>query len=727
MKRFLLASTLLLGGIILSPAPPTLGGPTLSGTTSGGTGSGGGFAISNAVALTITKDTRFTNSTPYYADVSKTAIMNTIANATSTASVTFQVDPDADGDYDYNGKIAQLNGNATFADTLTVELGGIVPPGGAFRYLSTLVTSGTTADYTGSGQIVYYATNSSSGGSGDVTQAGLAAGAYSVAGNGGGMTNVTADGLSYVFYPENFGAVSTEHYDDSAAIQRCWDAAKTNVQFIVDGQNKVYWLNTNGVSLTATNLAHKGVLRNFRFMTTNHALPFMISNSANMTEIVDNYFGSPNHTNSSGTALKSRHLTDLWGAQDYTEMVWIHRNYFTNFAVMIDVMNQDNLLLEANRGWGFRSNGVRMVDCDQVKFDDNYFGFSGLPPHLRFPTNELARPDFFYGVGNTNWLYTSVAYYIEGGISTEMHRCATYGVGTPLIMDGTISATFINNDFEGAFNTNRGYMVITNGVSATIINPQFIANGGSEGPHIELNNANIRNCVIVNPPVWISQYPNIDPYGGLRSYPTIIGGPNAGILVLHSSYNPLTGGTTNSTSSGNVASLQSLNAWASEQRFNYKVAFQSALDLSFITGTDDGTSGDPGVGGNKTFYWAGLKADNNYFAMMFQQDFAGSSLRRVSWGWDGGVGRPAPTEWNWYAGPYGSAGTRQWQIDDGAFWNPDSPKNIGKSVSPVGNIYATNFTGRFNFPTNAATVTPNRTLIITNSNGETFKILAEKL
>lgn len=148
-------------------SPKTLAG--WSGASNPSLGGGGGVEISNSFNLTLTKDVRFTNSSSSFAFISKSAALGAIASAASTATVTFQVDTNLDGTYDFNGKPVILNGNGTFAASGTYEIGGVAPPGAAWRYLSTVINSGTVSDVSGSGQIVYFSTNAA--GSGGVSAA----------------------------------------------------------------------------------------------------------------------------------------------------------------------------------------------------------------------------------------------------------------------------------------------------------------------------------------------------------------------------------------------------------------------------------------------------------------------------------------------------------------------------------------------------------------------------
>lgn len=187
LKKALIVSLICLGGLFSSSAAPTLGGPTLSANTSGTNGSsggglntnavialieeysGGGGVVSNVTGLTLSLETRYTNDTAYYAYVSASAALTTTASASDTAAIAIKIDTDANGTYEYTAHQAAQQGRAATALSYTSELGAIISPGAVFIYDGTVAAGGGVDIPLGSGQIVYFSTNGTSGGGGGVS------------------------------------------------------------------------------------------------------------------------------------------------------------------------------------------------------------------------------------------------------------------------------------------------------------------------------------------------------------------------------------------------------------------------------------------------------------------------------------------------------------------------------------------------------------------------------
>lgn len=133
---------------------------------------------SNAYNLTFVIDRRYTNDTPHYAQISSSM---TFTQASSDfASLLFAVDTNIDGTSDFRRtNYFHVNTGTTWAKSTITE---IVPPGAAYGFTNISTGASTVALDVGSGAVMYFFTNYASGGtgSGDVTQAGLAAGSYNL-------------------------------------------------------------------------------------------------------------------------------------------------------------------------------------------------------------------------------------------------------------------------------------------------------------------------------------------------------------------------------------------------------------------------------------------------------------------------------------------------------------------------------------------------------------------
>lgn len=170
--RLIIAIAIFLIGICKSPAPiypnyfTTNANPTVAGA-----------AVSNVFNLDFVLGTRYTNDTAYYAEVGVGVQYNIIA--ANSCSSTFSIDTNVTSNtYDFS-RIHVFSGVAiagTFRDT-TVET---VPPYSAFKIANSSAGSSSVSIVASEGSITYFATNAASGGGGDVTQAGLAAGSYPI-------------------------------------------------------------------------------------------------------------------------------------------------------------------------------------------------------------------------------------------------------------------------------------------------------------------------------------------------------------------------------------------------------------------------------------------------------------------------------------------------------------------------------------------------------------------
>ena len=146
---------------------------------------------------------------------------------------------------------------------------------------------------------------------------------------------------SGLYHPEDFGAISGDGLDDSAAWTACWNAARTNSQSTIDGRNRSYEINSGTIVCNPYNLINRVTVQNAVFISTNPALSTVLSNNANYSAFKNLWFGSLNNPNITTTALRCAALPN----GNYPESTVIERCYFTNFFRQIWLERQDNAVV----------------------------------------------------------------------------------------------------------------------------------------------------------------------------------------------------------------------------------------------------------------------------------------------------------------------------------------------------------------------------------------------
>lgn len=136
---------------------------------------GGGGVVSNVTGLTFVLATSYTNTTAYWADVQAHVTSSLPTGSTRNAGMNFEVSPTANNSYTVRAKWAQGTDGGT---QLGAEdyFGGMVPPGGAWKFTDASSLGGSVAFSASHGAIYYTTTNGASGGSsGGVSAAEVAA------------------------------------------------------------------------------------------------------------------------------------------------------------------------------------------------------------------------------------------------------------------------------------------------------------------------------------------------------------------------------------------------------------------------------------------------------------------------------------------------------------------------------------------------------------------------
>lgn len=154
------------------------------------TNSNSGAAVSNVFGLTFALDTRYTNSTAYYAQISSS--MTFTQQNSSDSAFYFFIDTNLDGTIDFRRtNWFHVNSGTTWSRTTFTET---VPPGAA--YGATNISNGTstmTADAL-SGAIIYFSTNSASG----TAQTNISYTAVTNLASFGALTNNDTRGITFL-------------------------------------------------------------------------------------------------------------------------------------------------------------------------------------------------------------------------------------------------------------------------------------------------------------------------------------------------------------------------------------------------------------------------------------------------------------------------------------------------------------------------------------------------
>lgn len=119
-----------------------------------GTGTGGGAAVSNAYNLTFATTNRYTNSTPYYADLQVSISLVSTPNV--AGALVYSLDTNRDGTADFSRTYSNVNGTNGTQVTLLREL---IPPNAAFAFTNNSAGSAIASITASTGEITYYATN----------------------------------------------------------------------------------------------------------------------------------------------------------------------------------------------------------------------------------------------------------------------------------------------------------------------------------------------------------------------------------------------------------------------------------------------------------------------------------------------------------------------------------------------------------------------------------------
>ena len=173
------------------------------------TGGGGGAAVSNAVGITFATETRYTNDTAYYAEVSAAINLSQVGGAIAT--LTYYQDINLDGTSDFNRSYSMTMASGTHL--LNPVMREIVPPGAAYAFTNASGGGSIASFVAAKGAVTYYSTNTGGGGgSGDVTQSGLAAGSYGVFGS----TNVLGAGTPAKVIATN--GLTTVHFETNSVV-----------------------------------------------------------------------------------------------------------------------------------------------------------------------------------------------------------------------------------------------------------------------------------------------------------------------------------------------------------------------------------------------------------------------------------------------------------------------------------------------------------------------------
>lgn len=283
------------------------------------TNSNSGAAVSNVFGLTFALDTRYTNSTAYYAQISSS--MTFTQQNSSDSAFYFFIDTNLDGTIDFRRtNWFHVNSGTTWSRTTFTET---VPPGAA--YGATNISNGTstmTADAL-SGAIIYFSTNSASGtvqtnisyaavtnltsfgaltnnDTRNVTFLGTVA-SSGFQGDGNGLTELDADNLIYGSIPIgriSDGLITSNKLDATAYVAFMGGgsgssiAAGTNIVTVTNGSLVTVHGTANvtqsGLAAVSYPISEQALTGFLRFSSTNTA--FIDGAATNAITVVSNAY-----------------------------------------------------------------------------------------------------------------------------------------------------------------------------------------------------------------------------------------------------------------------------------------------------------------------------------------------------------------------------------------------------------------------------------------------------